>query len=294
MSFPEGKDILFMGNEAAKIAEAFQKSLKKSGHKRTQSIVGEKVNTISETLELPTISKPARSSTLLEPKLAWADNSGITKITEKPATKTTDPVEEEEFSEKKVLPSSDGKTPAEKKSKVSTSVKKKVSFTSNEPGKYTKLEKDALDLLSDNEEEDAESSILTFEEKDTSSLSIEARLESIEEKLSMILGLLRTLNIATAGPTAARDGIRDAMIGIREELIAEIIKEAKGKAAEMMEEEMNQRSKIGNGSVKLTEKAKELNKIVEDESTSGESEEEEEPKETQDNSQGEDIYQLIM
>lgn len=294
MSFPEGKDILFMGNEAAKIAEAFQKSLKKSGHKRTQSIVGEKVNTISETLELPTISKPARSSTLLEPKLAWADNSGITKITEKPATKTTDPVEEEEFNEKKVLPSSDGKTPAEKKSKLSTSVKKKVSFTSNEPGKYTKLEKDALDLLSDNEDEDAESSILTFEEKDTSSLSIEARLESIEEKLSMILGLLRTLNIATAGPTAARDGIRDAMIGIREELIAEIIKEAKGKAAEMMEEEMNQRSKIGNGSVKLTEKAKELNKIVEDESTSGESEEEEESKETQDNNQGEDIYQLIM
>nr|ABK97001.1 phosphoprotein [Human metapneumovirus] len=294
MSFPEGKDILFMGNEAAKIAEAFQKSLKKSGHKRTQSIVGEKVNTISETLELPTISKPARSSTLLEPKLAWADNSGITKITEKPATKTTDPVEEEELNEKKVLPSSDGKTPAEKKSKFSTSVKKKVSFTSNEPGKYTKLEKDALDLLSDNEEEDAESSILTFEEKDTSSLSIEARLESIEEKLSMILGLLRTLNIATAGPTAARDGIRDAMIGIREELIAEIIKEAKGKAAEMMEEEMNQRFKIGNGSVKLTEKAKELNKIVEDESTSGESEEEEEPKETQDNNQGEDIYQLIM
>nr|WAB07512.1 phosphoprotein [Human metapneumovirus] len=294
MSFPEGKDILFMGNEAAKIAEAFQKSLKKSGHKRTQSIVGEKVNTISETLELPTISKPARSSTLLEPKLAWADNSGITKITEKPATKTTDPVEEEELNEKKVLPSSDGKTPTEKKSKFSTSVKKKVSFTSNEPGKYTKLEKDALDLLSDNEEEDAESSILTFEEKDTSSLSIEARLESIEEKLSMILGLLRTLNIATAGPTAARDGIRDAMIGIREELIAEIIKEAKGKAAEMMEEEMNQRSKIGNGSVKLTEKAKELNKIVEDESTSGESEEEEEPKETQDNNQGEDIYQLIM
>nr|WHE09132.1 phosphoprotein [Human metapneumovirus] len=283
-----------MGNEAAKIAEAFQKSLKKSGHKRTQSIVGEKVNTISETLELPTISKPARSSTLLEPKLAWADNSGITKITEKPATKTTDPVEEEEFNEKKVLPSSDGKTPAEKKSKSSTSVKKKVSFTSNEPGKYTKLEKDALDLLSDNEDEDAESSILTFEEKDTSSLSIEARLESIEEKLSMILGLLRTLNIATAGPTAARDGIRDAMIGIREELIAEIIKEAKGKAAEMMEEEMNQRSKIGNGSVKLTEKAKELNKIVEDESTSGESEEEEESKETQDNNQGEDIYQLIM
>nr|WAB08106.1 phosphoprotein [Human metapneumovirus] len=294
MSFPEGKDILFMGNEAAKIAEAFQKSLKKSGHKRTQSIVGEKVNTISETLELPTISKPARSSTLLEPKLAWADNSGITKITEKQTTKTTDPVEEEELNEKKVLPSSDGKTPAEKKSKFSTSAKKKVSFTSNEPGKYTKLEKDALDLLSDNEEEDAESSILTFEEKDTSSLSIEARLESIEEKLSMILGLLRTLNIATAGPTAARDGIRDAMIGIREELIAEIIKEAKGKAAEMMEEEMNQRSKIGNGSVKLTEKAKELNKIVEDESTSGESEEEEEPKETQDNSQGEDIYQLIM
>lgn len=294
MSFPEGKDILFMGNEAAKIAEAFQKSLKKSGHKRTQSIVGEKVNTISETLELPTISKPARSSTLLEPKLAWADNSGITKITEKQATKTTDPVEEEEFNEKKVLPSSDGKTPAEKKSKSSTSVKKKVSFTSNEPGKYTKLEKDALDLLSDNEDEDAESSILTFEEKDTSSLSIEARLESIEEKLSMILGLLRTLNIATAGPTAARDGIRDAMIGIREELIAEIIKEAKGKAAEMMEEEMNQRSKIGNGSVKLTEKAKELNKIVEDESTSGESEEEEESKETQDNNQGEDIYQLIM
>nr|WHE09546.1 phosphoprotein [Human metapneumovirus] len=283
-----------MGNEAAKIAEAFQKSLKKSGHKRTQSIVGEKVNTISETLELPTISKPARSSTLLEPKLAWADNSGITKITEKPATKTTDPVEEEEFNEKKVLPSSDGKTPAEKKSEFSTSVKKKVSFTSNEPGKYTKLEKDALDLLSDNEDEDAESSILTFEEKDTSSLSIEARLESIEEKLSMILGLLRTLNIATAGPTAARDGIRDAMIGIREELIAEIIKEAKGKAAEMMEEEMNQRSKIGNGSVKLTEKAKELNKIVEDESTSGESEEEEESKETQDNNQGEDIYQLIM
>nr|WHE09330.1 phosphoprotein [Human metapneumovirus] len=283
-----------MGNEAAKIAEAFQKSLKKSGHKRTQSIVGEKVNTISETLELPTISKPARSSTLLEPKLAWADNSGITKITEKPATKTTDPVEEEEFNEKKVLPSSDGKTPAEKKSKFSASVKKKVSFTSNEPGKYTKLEKDALDLLSDNEDEDAESSILTFEEKDTSSLSIEARLESIEEKLSMILGLLRTLNIATAGPTAARDGIRDAMIGIREELIAEIIKEAKGKAAEMMEEEMNQRSKIGNGSVKLTEKAKELNKIVEDESTSGESEEEEESKETQDNNQGEDIYQLIM
>nr|WAB08457.1 phosphoprotein [Human metapneumovirus] len=294
MSFPEGKDILFMGNEAAKIAEAFQKSLKKSGHKRTQSIVGEKVNTISETLELPTISKPARSSTLLEPKLAWADNSGITKITEKPATKTTDPAEEEELNEKKVLPSSDGKTPAEKKSKFSTSEKKKVSFTSNEPGKYTKLEKDALDLLSDNEEEDAESSILTFEEKDTSSLSIEARLESIEEKLSMILGLLRTLNIATAGPTAARDGIRDAMIGIREELIAEIIKEAKGKAAEMMEEEMNQRSKIGNGSVKLTEKAKELNKIVEDESTSGESEEEEEPKETQDNNQGDDIYQLIM
>nr|WHE09231.1 phosphoprotein [Human metapneumovirus] len=283
-----------MGNEAAKIAEAFQKSLKKSSHKRTQSIVGEKVNTISETLELPTISKPARSSTLLEPKLAWADNNGITKITEKPATKTTDPVEEEEFNEKKVLPSSDGKTPAEKKSKFSTGVKKKVSFTSNEPGKYTKLEKDALDLLSDNEDEDAESSILTFEEKDTSSLSIEARLESIEEKLSMILGLLRTLNIATAGPTAARDGIRDAMIGIREELIAEIIKEAKGKAAEMMEEEMNQRSKIGNGSVKLTEKAKELNKIVEDESTSGESEEEEESKETQDNNQGEDIYQLIM
>nr|UDN67262.1 phosphoprotein [Human metapneumovirus] len=294
MSFPEGKDILFMGNEAAKIAEAFQKSLKKSGHKRTQSIVGEKVNTISETLELPTISKPARSSTLLEPKLAWADNSGITKITEKPATKTTDPVEEEEFNEKKVLPSSDGKTPAEKKSKSSTSVKKKVSFTSNEPGKYTKLEKDALDLLSDNEDEDAESSILTFEEKDTSSLSIEARLESIEEKLSMILGLLRTLNIATAGPTAARDGIRDAMIGIREELIAEIIKEAKGKAAEMMEQDMKQTSKIGNGSVKLTEKAKELNKIVEDESTSGESEEEEESKETQDNNQGEDIYQLIM
>nr|4BXT_A Chain A, Phosphoprotein P [Human metapneumovirus]4BXT_B Chain B, Phosphoprotein P [Human metapneumovirus]4BXT_C Chain C, Phosphoprotein P [Human metapneumovirus]4BXT_D Chain D, Phosphoprotein P [Human metapneumovirus]4BXT_E Chain E, Phosphoprotein P [Human metapneumovirus]4BXT_F Chain F, Phosphoprotein P [Human metapneumovirus]4BXT_G Chain G, Phosphoprotein P [Human metapneumovirus]4BXT_H Chain H, Phosphoprotein P [Human metapneumovirus] len=80
-------------------------------------------------------------------------------------------------------------------------------------------------------------SILTFEERDTSSLSIEARLESIEEKLSMILGLLRTLNIATAGPTAARDGIRDAMIGVREELIADIIKEAKGKAAEMMEEE---------------------------------------------------------
>nr|UOQ23199.1 phosphoprotein [Human metapneumovirus] len=294
MSFPEGKDILFMGNEAAKIAEAFQKSLKKSGHKRTQSIVGEKVNTISETLELPTISKPARSSTLLEAKLACADNSGITNITEKPATKATDPVEEEEYNEKKVLPSSDGKTRAEKNSKFSTSVKKKVSFTSNEPGKYTKLEKDALDLLSDNEEEDAESSILTFEEKDTSSLSIEARLESIEEKLSMILGLLRTLNIATAGPTAARDGIRDAMIGIREELIAEIIKEAKGKAAEMMEEEMNQRSKIGNGSVKLTEKANELNKIVEDESTSGESEEEEEPKETQDNNQGEDIYQIIM
>nr|WAB08412.1 phosphoprotein [Human metapneumovirus]WAB08493.1 phosphoprotein [Human metapneumovirus] len=294
MSFPEGKDILFMGNEAAKIAEAFQKSLKRSGHKRTQSIVGEKVNTISETLELPTISKPARSSTLLEPKLAWADNSGATKATEKQTTKTTDPVEEEELNEKKISPSSDGKTPAEKKSKSPTNVKKKVSFTSNEPGKYTKLEKDALDLLSDNEEEDAESSILTFEERDTSSLSIEARLESIEEKLSMILGLLRTLNIATAGPTAARDGIRDAMIGIREELIAEIIKEAKGKAAEMMEEEMNQRSKIGNGSVKLTEKAKELNKIVEDESTSGESEEEEEPKETQDNNQGEDIYQLIM
>nr|WAB08403.1 phosphoprotein [Human metapneumovirus] len=294
MSFPEGKDILFMGNEAAKIAEAFQKSLKRSGHKRTQSIVGEKVNTISETLELPTISKPARSSTLLEPKLAWADNSGATKATEKQTTKTTDPVEEEELNEKKISPSSDGKTPAEKKSKSPTNVKKKVSFTSNEPGKYTKLEKDALDLLSDNEEEDAESSILTFEERDTSSLSIEARLESIEEKLSMILGLLRTLNIATAGPTAARDGIRDAMIGIREELIAEIIKEAKGKAAEMMEEEMNQRSKIGNGSVKLTEKAKELNKIVEDESTSGESEEEEEPKETQNNNQGEDIYQLIM
>nr|WAB08574.1 phosphoprotein [Human metapneumovirus] len=294
MSFPEGKDILFMGNEAAKIAEAFQKSLKRSGHKRTQSIVGEKVTTISETLELPTISKPARSSTPLEPKLAWADSSGVTKATEKQTTKTTDPVEEEELNEKKVSPSSDGKTPAEKKSKSPINVKKKVSFTSNEPGKYTKLEKDALDLLSDNEEEDAESSILTFEERDTSSLSIEARLESIEEKLSMILGLLRTLNIATAGPTAARDGIRDAMIGIREELIAEIIKEAKGKAAEMMEEEMNQRSKIGNGSVKLTEKAKELNKIVEDESTSGESEEEEEPKETQDNNQGEDIYQLIM
>nr|WAB07980.1 phosphoprotein [Human metapneumovirus] len=294
MSFPEGKDILFMGNEAAKIAEAFQKSLKRSGHKRTQSIVGEKVNTISETLELPTISKPARSSTLLEPKLAWADSSGAAKTTEKQTTKTTDPVEEEELNEKKISPSSDGKTPTEKKSKSPTNAKKKVSFTSNEPGKYTKLEKDALDLLSDNEEEDAESSILTFEERDTSSLSIEARLESIEEKLSMILGLLRTLNIATAGPTAARDGIRDAMIGIREELIAEIIKEAKGKAAEMMEEEMNQRSKIGNGSVKLTEKAKELNKIVEDESTSGESEEEEEPKETQDNNQGEDIYQLIM
>lgn len=294
MSFPEGKDILFMGNEAAKIAEAFQKSLKRSGHKRTQSIVGEKVTTISETLELPTISKPARSSTPLEPKLAWADSGGATKTTEKQTTKTTDPVEEEELNEKKVSPSSDGRTPAEKKSKSPINVKKKVSFTSNEPGKYTKLEKDALDLLSDNEEEDAESSILTFEERDTSSLSIEARLESIEEKLSMILGLLRTLNIATAGPTAARDGIRDAMIGIREELIAEIIKEAKGKAAEMMEEEMNQRSKIGNGSVKLTEKAKELNKIVEDESTSGESEEEEEPKETQDNNQGEDIYQLIM
>lgn len=77
-------------------------------------------------------------------------------------------------------------------------------------------------------------------------------------------------------------------------LIADIIKEAKGKAAEMMEEEMNQRTKIGNGSVKLTEKAKELNKIVEDESTSGESEEEEELKDIQENNQEDDIYQLIM
>nr|AEK26894.1 P [Human metapneumovirus] [Human metapneumovirus]WUR05498.1 P [Human metapneumovirus] [Human metapneumovirus] len=294
MSFPEGKDILFMGNEAAKLAEAFQKSLRKPSHRRSQSIIGEKVNTVSETLELPTISRPTKPTILSEPKLAWTDKGGAIKTEVKQTIKVMDPIEEEESTEKRVLPSSDGKTPAEKKLRPSTNTKKKVSFTPNEPGKYTKLEKDALDLLSDNEEDDAESSILTFEERDTSSLSIEARLESIEEKLSMILGLLRTLNIATAGPTAARDGIRDAMIGIREELIADIIKEAKGKAAEMMEEEMNQRTKIGNGSVKLTEKAKELNKIVEDESTSGESEEEEEPKDIQESNQEDDIYQLIM
>ncbi|WP_369072824.1 hypothetical protein [Enterococcus faecium] len=38
--------------------------------------------------------------------------------------------------------------------------------------------------------------------------------------------MLHTLVAASAGPTSARDGIRDAMVGLREEMIEKIRAEA--------------------------------------------------------------------
>nr|AAK38408.1 phosphoprotein [Avian metapneumovirus] len=294
MSFPEGKDILLMGNEAAKAAEAFQRSLKKIGHRRTQSIVGDKIITVSETVEKPTISKSTKVTTPPERRNAWGEKPDTTRNQTEEARNEATPEDTSRLYEEVFAPTSDGKTPAQKGKETPEKPKKKVPFKIVESGRYPKLEMEALELLSANEDDDAESSVLTFEEKDTSALSLEARLESIDEKLSMILGLLRALNVATAGPTAARDGIRDAMVGLREELIADIIKEAKEKAAQKMKEEAKQKPKLGNGSVGLTEKVKELTKIVEDESTSGDPEEEEEEEDEEESNPDDDLYSLTM
>nr|ART34496.1 phosphoprotein [Avian metapneumovirus] len=278
MSFPEGKDILMMGSEAAKMADAYQRSLRNTSA-GGRSISGEPINTIAEKVPLPPLCNPTT------PK------GSCIKPNKAPVPK----VKEIESIYPK-LPTAPVATDTETSTSTESAKKsKKVKFDNPKVGKYTKLEEEALELLSDPEEDnDEKSSILTFEEKDTASTSIEARLEAIEEKLSMILGMLKTLNIATAGPTAARDGIRDAMIGMREELINSIMTEAKDKIAEMMKEEDTQRAKIGDGSVKLTEKAKELNKILEDQSSSGESESEEESGESESDEEESDIYNLDL
>ncbi|QEG79138.1 phosphoprotein [Gull metapneumovirus] len=313
MSFPEGKDLILMGNEAAKAAEAYQKTLKGKTHQRSKSVGGDSVPTISATIETPPVSGKSATTSIRDsfPKEAWPDTPSSDTPPNKKTAESGTPIAKNhtshsDNSSKAHTPSNENiydeiyttnngrQSTPEPKKKI---LDKKVSFNLGEKGKYTKLEMEALELLSDNEDEDKESSILTFEEKDTVPSSMEARLEAIEEKLSMILGLLRTLSVATAGPTAARDGIRDAMVGIREELIADIIKEARGKVADMMREEEAQKIKIGDGSVKLTEKAKELNKIIEDESTSGDSENTESEGEIDseaDTDDDESIYKLTM
>nr|QBK51042.1 phosphoprotein [Avian metapneumovirus] len=275
MSYPKGEELILMGNEAAKAAEAYQDSLKKKKESHSRSIVGEPIATVSSKVSEPNISTISRSQKAID-----------------------NPVEVEAKEVKKIYPQLPS-APTDHELEQTTAGKKKeskkrVRFPDDIVGRYSKLEKEALELLSDQDDDDKESSILTFDEKEMQASGIEARLSSIEEKLSMILGLLKTLSIATSGPTAARDGIRDAMIGMREELIASIMADAKGRIAEMIKEEEQQRSKIGNGSVKLTEKAKELNKIVEDESSSGESEEEETEEEDAEKDDSDDIYSFEL
>nr|WES12144.1 phosphoprotein [Avian metapneumovirus] len=279
MSFPEGKDILMMGSEAAKLAEAYQQSIKNSTSVR-RSISGDPVSTVSEKVPLPPLcsSETSRGACI------------------RPAKSTLPPIKEVESIYPK-LPTAPPDAMIETAHPIGAPKKaqKRVKFESSKAGKYTKLEEEALELLSDpDEDNDEKSSVLTFEEKDNASSSIEARLEAIEEKLSMILGMLKTLSIATAGPTAARDGIRDAMVGVREELINSIMAEAKGKIAEMIKEEDAQRAKIGDGSVKLTEKARELNRMLEDQSSSGESETESEETEPDTDGENDDIYSFDM
>ncbi|CDN30035.1 phosphoprotein [Avian metapneumovirus type D] len=278
MSFPEGKDILMMGSEAAKLADAYQKSLKDPS-RNSKSISGDPVATVSERVPTLPLCGP------ISPK------GSSTKPTREasPAPKKTGPI----YPKLPTAPPDPGQ-PEPITSNGPKKAQKKVKFDAVKPGKYSKLEEEALELLSDpDEENDKESSILTFEEKDNASTSIEARLEAIEEKLSMILGMLKTLSIATAGPTAARDGIRDAMVGMREELINSIMAEAKDKISEMIKEEDTQRAKIGDGSVRLTEKAKELNKVLEDQSSSGESDSESEDEEPEPDETA-DIYSLEL
>nr|BBJ35238.1 phosphoprotein [Human orthopneumovirus] len=88
---------------------------------------------------------------------------------------------------------------------------------------FSKLYKETIETFDNNEEE----SSYSYEEiNDQTNDNITARLDRIDEKLSEILGMLHTLVVASAGPTSARDGIRDAMVGLREEMIEKIRAEA--------------------------------------------------------------------
>lgn len=115
-----------------------------------------------------------------------------------------------------------------------------------------------------------EESNLSFEEtnQEPGSSSVEQRLDRIEEKLSYIIGLLNTIMVATAGPTTARDEIRDALIGTREELI-EMIKSDiltvndRIMAMEKLRDEECSKADTDDGSAcYLTDRAKILDKIV--------------------------------
>nr|UVN22523.1 phosphoprotein [Avian metapneumovirus] len=290
MSFPKGEDLLMMGSEAAKMAEAYQESLRRSQDTK-KPISGDPIKTVSETVNpLPLHSGESIKGPCVKKCKSDIDTSKIESIYPKlpsapPETLQTSDKTEHTSSSISSPDTTDGK---EKRSACSAKAKS-VKFSDDKPGKYSRFEMEALELLSDpDDENDKESSILGFEERTDTGNSIEMRLDAIEEKLSMILGLLKTLSIATAGPTAARDGIRDAMIGMREELVASILSEAKDKIADMIREEENQRCKIGDGGAKLSEKAKELNTLTENESSSGESDTEEATKSKSDGPDSDD------
>lgn len=148
-----------------------------------------------------------------------------------------------------------------------------VSFKEELPSSenpFTRLYKETIETFDNNEEE---SSYSYDEINDQTNDNITARLDRIDEKLSEIIGMLHTLVVASAGPTAARDGIRDAMVGLREEMIEKIRSEALmtndrlEAMARLRNEESEKMTKDTSDEVKLTPTSEKLNMVLEDESS---------------------------
>nr|VVF20084.1 phosphoprotein [Human respiratory syncytial virus B] len=132
---------------------------------------------------------------------------------------------------------------------------------------FSKLYKETIETFDNNEEE----SSYSYEEiNDQTNDNITARLDRIDEKLSEILGMLHTLVVASAGPTSARDGIRDAMVGLREEMIEKIRAEALmtndrlEAMARLRNEESEKMAKDTSDEVSLNPTSKKLSDLLED------------------------------
>nr|AJF44818.1 phosphoprotein [Human orthopneumovirus] len=132
---------------------------------------------------------------------------------------------------------------------------------------FSKLYKETIETFDNNEEE----SSYSYEEiNDQTNDNITARLDRIDEKLSEILGMLHTLVVASAGPTSARDGIRDAMVGLREEMIEKIRAEALmtndrlEAMARLRNEESEKMAKDTSDEVSLNPTSKKLSNLLED------------------------------
>nr|QXO84945.1 P-BFP [Human orthopneumovirus]QXO84956.1 P-BFP [Human orthopneumovirus] len=131
---------------------------------------------------------------------------------------------------------------------------------------FSKLYKETIETFDNNEEE----SSYSYEEiNDQTNDNITARLDRIDEKLSEILGMLHTLVVASAGPTSARDGIRDAMVGLREEMIEKIRTEALmtndrlEAMARLRNEESEKMAKDTSDEVSLNPTSEKLNNLLE-------------------------------